>query len=176
MMTSLVGSVIGAKLNAAKIVKHDSPDRERMTHLVNRMSEFPAVDCPVKHRFLQGMYVRECIVPPQTLFVTKIHKTQHILTITEGDLEMVVDGVKRRIKAPFTCITEPGTQRAIYAHTKVVGLTYHPNPDNETDLEVLESRLIAEADEPVDPQANRIDVIEFTTGDIKLLEDLPCHG
>jgi hypothetical protein len=47
------------------------------------------------------------------------------------------------ITAPACVASPPGTKRVFYAHTDLVWTTFHPNPDNETDVAKLEALLIA---------------------------------
>lgn len=153
------------------IVKWDHPERDRMIEFANILAASELqLDCPLRHRFTKGLYIREITCPAGASIVTKILKQQHPFTLSEGEVSIYTeDGVVRR-KAPFTGITEPGTQRAIYCHTHVVWTTYHTNPENITDLDKLEAMQVAEAFEVIDRDASRIEVVDFTTGDISLLE------
>lgn len=155
-----------------RIVKWNHPDRDKMVAFVDAIEQSgPLLDCPVRHRFTKGLYIREITCPPGANIVTKVLKQQHPFTLSEGEVSIYTeDGGVVRIKAPFTGITEPGTQRAIHCHTRVVWTTYHPNPDNVTDLDILELRQVAEPTELIDRDAARIEVTDFTTGDLKLLE------
>jgi hypothetical protein len=160
-------------LDPRSIVRHDSPDFDKLTELVSKMPVDQMIDCPVKHTFINGLYMREIVNPAGSLIVTKIHKTQHAFAVMEGEALIYHDGEMHHVKAPYRGITEPGTQRAIHALTRVVFVTYHPNPDNETDVEKLEARLIAEPHEKIEPGSNRMDVIDYYTGDMKLLRATP---
>jgi hypothetical protein len=50
-------------------------------------------------------------------------------------------------------VTEPGTKRIVYAHEDTVIHTFHGNPDNETDLDLLEQRYIVPEPKPTLPRA-----------------------
>ena len=41
------------------------------------LENFPIIDCPLVHRFTEGLYVREIFMPAGSLITSKIHKTQH---------------------------------------------------------------------------------------------------
>lgn len=116
---------------------------EKIDQLEKVMVEnFPIIDCPLIHRFIDGVYIREIFMPKGSLVSSKIHKTRHPYIVTEGVVSVWVNGGKEvLIKAPFDGITEPGTKRILYCHTDVRWATFHLNPDNE-DLEGIENRII----------------------------------
>lgn len=108
---------------------------------------FPQVECRVVHAFTKGMYIRECHVPAGTVLTSKIHKTNHPFVITAGDISVWTEGQGWvRHKAPYKGITEPGTRRLLFAHEDTIWTTYHPNPDDETDLDVIEAFVIHKHD------------------------------
>jgi hypothetical protein len=45
--------------------------------------------------------------------------------------------------APCYTVSEPGTQRFIYAHEDSVFINIHKNPDNITDIEELEKTIVS---------------------------------
>ena len=151
-----------------KYVKHDSKIKDKLSEFVRMIDPAKAIDFPVRHLFVKGLYVREIVNPAGSWLLTKIHKTQHVFTVIEGEISVVTDSGLVRIKAPYIGVTEPGTQRAIYAHSHTKFVTYHPNPDNETDINVLEERLIAKPHETIDASDHRIDITQFMTGDTTL--------
>ena len=142
--------------------------------LVKLMGTCPLERYPVTHTFTKGLYMREIRCPAGSLIVTRILKEQHPFTLSKGVCSVWTDdrGVVQ-IRAPFTGITEPGTQRVIFCHTDVVWTTYHANPENMSNIEQLEARITAEADEVIDAPANRIDVIQLVTDEVLRLEDTP---
>lgn len=103
------------------------------------------VDCPVIHRYTPGLYIRQMAVPAGTLLTSKIHKTEHPFIVTQGKLNVWVDGVIESIEAPYFGITKPGTRRVIYAIADSIWTTFHANPDNE-DQATIEERIIEKHD------------------------------
>lgn len=99
---------------------------------------------PTGHLFLPGLYVRQVFNPAGSLVVTKIHKTEHPYFLLHGSMSIrdTVTGEVVHLQAPHHGVTKPGTRRIILAHTDVVFITVHPNPDNTQDLDLIESRLI----------------------------------
>lgn len=101
------------------------------------------VDAPLVHRFTKGLYIREIYLKAGSLAVTKIHNTEHPYVISKGKVSVSTDCEHwDYIEAPFTGITKPGTQRFIIVYEDTIWTTFHPNPDDEKDLEKIEARII----------------------------------
>lgn len=90
------------------------------------MNELQLVDLPLVHRFTKGMYSREMQLKAGTLLTSKIHKTQHLFTISKGKIAISIDAKDwKLLEAPFTGITEPNTRRIGYCIEDCVWTTYH---------------------------------------------------
>lgn len=116
---------------------------ERINNLDEKFKIKPA-DCPLKHMFSDGMYVREVTVPAGTLVIGKIHKHQHPAFLLKGEAIVVTeyDGIKE-MKGPCSFISEAGVKRAVFAKTELIWTTVHLNLDNKEDLEEIEKENIA---------------------------------
>lgn len=109
-------------------------------------------ECPVVHRFVPNLYIREIFMPANTLVASKIHKTRHPFVVLEGSVSVYCNGQKTVIlEAGHMGITEPGTHRLLFTHEDTRWVTFHPNPTNETDLKVLEESIIEFHDIPLCP-------------------------
>ena len=101
-------------------------------------------NCPLKHSFSDGIYVREITIPAGMVIVGKIHKHDHPNFLLKGEVIVITeDGGKEEIIAPCSMISKPGTKRALYAKTELVWTTVHLNPTNTQDLDELEKEIIA---------------------------------
>ena len=134
------------ELNSKTIAK------QTLTHKIDELESvmldnFPIVDCPVTHRFTEGMYVREIFMPAGSLITSKIHKTQHTYFVMKGKCIVWIDGVEHLIEAPYIGITEPNTRRVLYILEDCIWATSHPNPENET-VEQIGERIIEKHDNP----------------------------
>jgi hypothetical protein len=126
----------------SELTRDDKIDELEATLLDN----FDPIHCPVKHRFTNGMYVREIFMPAGTLITSKIHKTQHQYFVLQGKVSVWIDeGEEIFIEAPFIGTTEQGTRRVLYIWEDCIWATSHPNPDNET-VEEIEERIIEKHD------------------------------
>ena len=117
--------------------------REKVDRLEAEMRQLPKVDIPVKHYFATGLYVREITIPAGVVAVGKIHKTEHINLLLQGEVTMVTDTGSQRVSAPYTWVVAPGKKAAAYAHTETVWTSCCVNPTDERDLDRLEAALIS---------------------------------
>lgn len=117
--------------------------RDKVDRLEAEMRNLPAVDIPVKHYFATGLYAREITIPAGVVAVGKIHKTQHINSLSKGEVTMVTANGSLHVQAPYTWVVEPGKKAAAYAHSETVWTSYCVNPTDERDLEKLEAALIS---------------------------------
>lgn len=122
----------------------DLSPREIVNALELEMLKHPQLELPVTHRFAPGIYARELFIPAGTFLTGKIHKYEHLCIMSQGDMTVLLETGLRRVQAPFTCVSPPGTKRIAYAHENTIWTTIHPTM--ETDIEKIEQLLTA-ADE-----------------------------
>lgn len=99
------------------------------------------IECKVTDHFAPGVYAREVLIPKGATVVGKIHKTRHLNIVSAGELDVWTEQGIRRIKAPYTFVSEPGTKRVGYAYEDTVWTTIHPT--DETDVGKIEEMIIA---------------------------------
>ena len=126
--------------------------REKITGFADTLMKMPGItlgdnaNCPLKHSFVDGIYVREIFMPAGTVCVGKIHRHAHPNFLMKGRVTVVTEeGGMSELKAPLSMISPAGTQRAVYVHEDATWFTIHNNPDNLTDLEELEELIIAKS-------------------------------
>jgi len=90
--------------------------------------QLPKVECPLKHIFTPGLYIREIFMPAGTLLTSKIHKTEHPFVVSKGKLNVLLDGKMEFIEAPYRGVTKPGTRRVLYIIEDTIWTTFHPLP------------------------------------------------
>lgn len=95
-----------------------------------------------KHHFAPGVYMRELFIPKGAVLTGKIHKTEHLNILSQGDLTVWTEDGMKRLKASTVIKSQPGMKRVGYAHEDSVWITVHHNPENEQDIEKLEARLV----------------------------------
>ena len=95
------------------------------------------------------MYSREIFMPAGSCVTSKIHKTEHQFVVLEGLCRVynAEDDSYVELSVGHIGITRAGTRRVLYMLKDTRWVTFHPTED--TDLEVIESKLIEPHDIPV---------------------------
>ena len=98
---------------------------------------------PIRHFFMDGVYVREMTMFKDTVVIGAIHKHLHMCFLLKGKITVVNE--KETIDHIAPCIIEstPGIKRVLYAHEDSVWYNTHKNPSNTTDIEKLEKEIVA---------------------------------
>lgn len=117
------------------------------------LDEFePAIE-ELTHTFTPGLYSRKWDAKAGTIWVTRIHKTEHQFVVLKGAVSVWVDGQEYFYEAGHHGITKPGTRRVLYVWEDVTWVTFHNNSDNLNEDEILEkitekhdNKLFSEAD------------------------------
>ena len=116
------------------------PTAEQIRRLKREMLRMEQLPIETHHHFAPGQYAREIVIPAGTLLTGKKHKTEHLNVVSKGEITVWTEDGMRRIKAPFTFVSKPGTKRVGLAHEETVWITIHAT--SETDLVKLEAELI----------------------------------
>jgi hypothetical protein len=102
--------------------------------------------CPVTHMFEKGWYIREITIPASRVFIGRPHTHGHICKLTRGQVMHITEEFRRIVNAPYTMLSTVGYQVVLYTYTEVVGRTYHPNPEDSRDTELLENQIFTTRD------------------------------
>lgn len=105
--------------------------------------ESKEVICPVTHRFAPNLYLREIFMPAGTQIIGKIHATEHFNILLTGKCTVITAESVEYLEAPYTFISKAGIQKVVIVHEDCIWQTTHVT--NETDLEKIESEVIAES-------------------------------
>ena len=93
------------------------------------------------HLFVPGMYCRVLEMPAGTVWISKIHKTEHFCVALCGHASVASDEGVEEIIGPRLMITKPGTKRALFIRETAVWATFHPT--DKTDVDEIEEDIIA---------------------------------
>lgn len=115
--------------------------REKVLRLEEALRQLPQLPEDVHHHFAPGVYMRELRIPAGAVLTGKIHRTEHLNILAQGEISVLTEHGVRRLTAPCVIKSSAGIKRAGYAHTDVVWICVHPTI--ETDLDKLEAELIA---------------------------------
>lgn len=119
--------------------------RQEIDNLEAKIKQVPSHgegDClPLKHKFAEGMYVREISIPKGMLLIGKIHRKSNPVFVMKGDISIFSEEGSKRFKGGDYLISQPGAKRVGYAHEDTTWVEVFAT--NETNLEKLEVELIA---------------------------------
>lgn len=119
--------------------------RKLMLSIQKNMESNPEVllndSFPLEHSFAEGLYIKTFCIPKGFYVLGKLHKESYCYTLLSGIISMLTEDGYQLMFAPQTGVAPPLTQRFAYAHTNVVFMGVFPNPDNCTDIEVLDKMI-----------------------------------
>lgn len=99
--------------------------------------------CPVTHRFTNGLYLREILMPKGTRIIGKIHATEHFNVILTGKVTVITAEGSEYLEAPYTFISKAGVQKVVVVHEDCKWQTLHVT--DKTDLDEIEKEVIVES-------------------------------
>lgn len=115
------------------------PSREQIQRLENEMRKLVPIAIETTHYFAEGLYARQIFIPKGCLLTGKVHKAEHLNIVSQGEITVWTEQGMKRVKAPFTMVSKPGTKRVGLAHEDTVWTTVHAS--TETNIELLEAQL-----------------------------------
>jgi len=129
------------------------PSRAKLMQLQAAVAELPPAETPLRHYFAGGIYAREMTIPAGVVVVGKIHKHDHLLMVSRGDVSVLTESGVKRIQGPCMLIGKAGIKRAAFAHSETVVTCFHAT--EETDLDKIEAEFIAPDYESLDVYLNQ---------------------
>lgn len=133
--------------------------REKITTLEVAMSKCKQVEITPTHRFANGMYAREILVPKGVLISGKVHSTETVSVMSKGSMVIVnEDGSRVEVHAPYTHIGKIGWKRVGLALEDTVWVTIHRT--DLLDLEEIEKEQFI-------VNVGDVDMFDFDTGKVR---------
>ena len=120
------------------------------------------IECPVVHRFTDGMYIREISMPKGSLLTSKIHNSNHPYTISKGVALVQIDaGEWIELAAPYTGITLAGTRRVLFIEEDCIWTTFHRIDGMKSEFNNLSeeeiNKIVEEIEDKIlEPHINQI--------------------
>jgi len=115
---------------------------DKVNALQNELLKMPQADIITTHTFLPGVYERSITIPAWTVLTGAEHKTPYKVRLEKGTIAVNTDNGVKVLTAPCEFDASAGVQRAGRVFDEsVVWVDVYDNPDNCTDLSVLEDRL-----------------------------------
>ena len=98
---------------------------------------------PIKHFFMDGVYIREMKMYKDTVVVGAIHKHLHMCFLLQGRITVANEDGVIEYKAPCYIESTPGVKRVIYGNEESIFTNVHKNPTNTEDIKELEKQIVA---------------------------------
>lgn len=137
--------------------------RKKVEALQHELFKMPQAAIVTEHIFKPGVYERKITIPPWTVLTGAEHKTDYKVRLEVGTIAVNTDDGVKVLIGPLEFDAKAGMQRAGRVfEDEVVWVDVYPNPDDCTDLVVLEDRLYVVpecglADSRTDVQKAQID-------------------
>tara|TARA_R110002012_G_scaffold321792_1_gene551440 strand:- start:11355 stop:11855 length:501 start_codon:yes stop_codon:yes gene_type:complete len=98
---------------------------------------------PIKHFFMESVYIREMKMYMGTAVIGAIHKHKHMCFLLSGHLIVADENGTKDYKAPCYIISNPGVKRVLYACEDSVWYNIHENKENTRDINKIEKNLVS---------------------------------
>lgn len=108
----------------------------------NRVAKGNSDMFPLKHYFVEGLYIREMFIKKNSFLIGKIHKHDHVWFLLKGKLLIITENDEKEIKAPFFSTSLAGTKKVGHALEDCVFVNIHPNVSNEKDIDKIEKNIV----------------------------------
>lgn len=112
--------------------------RERVERLESIIEQAPQVDCPVRHHFAPGVYMREMTIPAGVALTGAVHKTEHANIVLRGHIVATTDDGTRELRGGDIFVSKAGTKRAGVTLEETVWITVHATTTTNLDALVEE--------------------------------------
>ena len=123
------------------IIGH-ATDKDKVRALELKLFAMPQAEIVTTHTFLPGVYERKIVVPPWTVLTGAEHKVPYRVRLESGKIAVTTDEGVKILTGPCEFDAPAGTQRAgSVFEDEVVWVDIYDNPDDCTDIDVLEDRL-----------------------------------
>jgi hypothetical protein len=110
----------------------DMAVRQSIDKVQTELAKFPQVgDMKTNHFLVNGMYAREIFIPAKTLYVGKVHKTDHYFVVLAGSTVMTTDDGTQTVDAPALLTVKAGSKRMGIAITDCRFVAFHRTDKTE---------------------------------------------
>jgi|TARA_R100000541_G_scaffold19812_1_gene29785 hypothetical protein len=110
---------------------------------------------PLKHSFVDGIYVRQMEMSKDSMVVGAIHNHEHLWFLLTGNIVILANEKTEEYIAPCYVKCPPGMKRVIYAVSDSIFVNIHKNPTNTQDLDKLEAEIVSGSYEEYEEYQNK---------------------
>lgn len=98
-------------MNELQINEGSIVTRQQVIEFEKIMQRGEKIELQTKHYFSDGLYAREIFIPKGVILTGMIHKYEQLNIMSLGEMDVLVNGFMKRVKAPFTTVSPPGIKR-----------------------------------------------------------------
>lgn len=144
MITHLVSqSGIGA------VERTPEEAREVVYGLEEHLKQFPQREIDVTHKFSDGLYYREILIPEGSAMTGRVHKQNDMNIVFYGTVDILTEtGDMKRVVGPCSFTGKAGVKQFGIAVEDTLWATVHHT--HLTDLDAIEKELFEDEDPMVD--------------------------
>lgn len=130
------------------------------------LKQMPQTEIPTLHDFCEGLYARTVIVPKGAVVTGHVHAMANFFVIRAGSAVIYTPNGPDTFHAGHMGVSPAGHKIGGYALSEVIFTTFHPNPDNVQDLELILDKYTVQPTE---------EEVEQLMNEAKSLEDKSCQ-
>ncbi len=108
------------------------------------LKQMPQAEIPTLHDFCDGLYARTVVVPKDAVVTGHVHAMDNFFVIRAGSAVIYTPNGPQTFHAGHMGISPAGHKIGGYALSEVIFTTFHPNPENDKDLEILWNKYTIE--------------------------------
>jgi len=124
--------------------------------------KLPQVDMPVDHDFCNGLYARTMHIPAGTILTGAVHREESFFLVRKGELIVSTDDGPLTLRSGDMSVSKIGTKLAGITLTDVEVTTFHANPTNEQEPQMLWDLFTIPAPAPALETAQKAQLEEST--------------
>lgn len=109
----------------------------------------PLVDLDTKHRFVNGIYIREVTMLAGQIIISNIHNTEHPFVIFSGSVTVRTHKGIQELNGPYLGVTYPMTRRIIHATQDCRWATFHVMLRPDETVEEIMDRILYKRRNPL---------------------------
>lgn len=124
------------------LAKLDIPWHAKVAYIGTQIHERGAqADVRLEHIFEPGVYIREMVIPADTVFIGRPHRFGHHVQFVSGQGRLIAEHGETLVVPPWHFFTRPGWITVLHTTDEMVLRTIHPNPDNCRDVHLMEGLI-----------------------------------
>ena len=120
-------------MNELQINEGSIVTRQQVIEFEKIMQRGEKIELQTKHYFSDGLYAREIFIPKGVILTGMIHKYEQLNIMSLGEMDVLVNGFMKRVKAPFTTVSPPGIKRIARAIEDTIWTTILRTELKDTD-------------------------------------------